>query len=132
MVLDGCNYFSFWAIFHPFRPLTTQKIKIKKWKKRLDISSFYICIPKFISDDVRFLRYGTWQMDGKSDIQRWVLHQKYIFTYIFGNKHILGTILELLLSLARILWFTSVHSMVDHPMGAKSKILNSFKFLLWL
>ena len=23
------------------------------------------------------------------------------------------------------------HSMVDHPMGVKSKILNSFKFLLW-
>ena len=34
--------FLFWAIFCPFTPLTTQKIKIlKKWKNQLDISSFY-------------------------------------------------------------------------------------------
>ena len=33
MVCDRCNcYFSFWAIFCPFTPLTAQKIKIlKKW-----------------------------------------------------------------------------------------------------
>ena len=39
MVCDGCNsYFSFWAIFRPFIPLTTQKIKIlQKWKKHLEI-----------------------------------------------------------------------------------------------
>ena len=42
-------YFSFWAIFCPFTPLTAQKIKIfKKWKKFLEISSFYICVPKII------------------------------------------------------------------------------------
>ena len=28
MVHDRCNYFSFWAIFCPFTPLTAQKIKI--------------------------------------------------------------------------------------------------------
>ena len=40
-------YFSFWAIFCPFTPLTVQKIKISlKWKTRLEISSFYICVPK--------------------------------------------------------------------------------------
>ena len=34
MVRDGCNYFSFWAIFSPFIPLTVQKTKISKnWKK---------------------------------------------------------------------------------------------------
>ena len=34
--------FLFWAIFCPFTPLTTRKIKIlKKWKNQLDISSFY-------------------------------------------------------------------------------------------
>ena len=44
MVCDRCNYFSFWAIFCPFTPLTAQKIKIlKKWKKHLEISSFYMC-----------------------------------------------------------------------------------------
>ena len=30
---DGCNYFSFWAIFFPFTALTAQEIKIKKKKK---------------------------------------------------------------------------------------------------
>ena len=50
MVHDKCNcYFSFWAIFCPFTPLTAQKIKIlKKWKKHLEISSFYICVPKIM------------------------------------------------------------------------------------
>ena len=48
MVCDGSNcYFSFWVIFCSFTPLTARKIKIlKKWKKHLDISSFYICVPK--------------------------------------------------------------------------------------
>ena len=50
MVRDRCNcYFSFWVIFCPFTPLTAQKIKLlKKWKKMLEISSFYICIPKIM------------------------------------------------------------------------------------
>ena len=30
MVLDGCNYFPFWAIFCPFNALTAPKIKIKR------------------------------------------------------------------------------------------------------
>ena len=48
MARDGCNcYFSFWATFLPFYPLTTQKMKIsKKWKKHLAISSIYIIVPK--------------------------------------------------------------------------------------
>ena len=34
MVHDGYNYFSFWAIFFPFTPLTARIIKmLKKWKK---------------------------------------------------------------------------------------------------
>ena len=39
---DRCNFhFSFWAIFCPFTPLTSQKIKfLKKWKEQLEISSF--------------------------------------------------------------------------------------------
>ena len=47
---DRCNcYFSFWAIFCPFTPLTAQKIKIlKKWKKHLEISSFYTSVPKIM------------------------------------------------------------------------------------
>ena len=35
MAHDRCNcYFSFWAIFCPFTPLTAQKTKIKKKKKK--------------------------------------------------------------------------------------------------
>ena len=49
MVHNGCNYyFSFWAIL-PFYPLTAQKIKtLKKWKETLEISSFYISVPKIM------------------------------------------------------------------------------------
>ena len=38
-------FFSFWTIFCPFTPLTTQKIKIlEKWKKAPYILSFYTCV----------------------------------------------------------------------------------------
>ena len=50
MVCDKCNYFSFWAIFCPFTPLTAQTIKIlKKWKTNLEILSFYIYVPKIMT-----------------------------------------------------------------------------------
>ena len=43
------EFFSFWAIFCLFIPKTTWKIKIlKKWKKPLDISSFYTSVPKIM------------------------------------------------------------------------------------
>ena len=49
MVHDGCNYFSFWAIFCPFTPLTAWKIKIlKKWKKHVEMSSFWICVSEIM------------------------------------------------------------------------------------
>ena len=42
------NILSFWTIFCPFTPLTTQKIKIlKKWKNCLEIS-FYTSVPKIM------------------------------------------------------------------------------------
>ena len=41
------NFCFFWAIFCPFTPLTTQKIRIlKKWKKGLEILSFYTSVPQ--------------------------------------------------------------------------------------
>ena len=47
MVHDICNYFSFWVVFCPFTPLTAPKMKIsKKWKKHLEISSFYTSVRK--------------------------------------------------------------------------------------
>ena len=43
------NFLSFWAIFCPFTPLTTQKIKIlKKWKRHLEILSFYTSVQKIM------------------------------------------------------------------------------------
>ena len=49
-VHDGCNYFLFWAIFCPFTLQTARKTKIlKKWYKHLEISSFYICVPKIMT-----------------------------------------------------------------------------------
>ena len=50
MAHGRCNcYFSFWAVFCPLTPLTAQKVKIsKKWKKHLDISSFYTSVPKIM------------------------------------------------------------------------------------
>ena len=45
MACDGCNFFIFH--FGLFFTLTGWKIKVlKKWKKRLEISSFYTCVPK--------------------------------------------------------------------------------------
>ena len=47
---NGPNVLLFWTIFCPFTPpppLTTQKIKItKKWKKTLNILSFYKSVPQ--------------------------------------------------------------------------------------
>ena len=34
MPRDRSNYFSFWAIFSPFTPLTAQKLKLKKKMKK--------------------------------------------------------------------------------------------------
>ena len=47
---NKCNCcFPFWAIFCPFTPLTAQKIKFQKnEKERLEIPSFYTCVPKIM------------------------------------------------------------------------------------
>ena len=50
---DRQNFLLFWAMFCPFTPLTTRKIKIlKKWKK---------------SHVVRFLRSSAQKADGQTD-----------------------------------------------------------------
>ena len=47
MKCDRQNFLSFSTIFTTYFVVTAQKIKIlKKWKKLLKISSFYICVPK--------------------------------------------------------------------------------------
>ena len=47
MECDRQYTLSFWAIFCPFTPITTWKIKTsKKTKQNLEISSFYTCVPQ--------------------------------------------------------------------------------------
>ena len=59
MEWDRHNCLSFWAIFCPFTSLRTQKNKIlKKWKKHLDMSSFYTCIKNH-----NHRMYASWDMD---------------------------------------------------------------------
>ena len=67
-----CNcYFSFWAIFYLFTPLTAQKINIlKKLKKQQQTRRFHhftYVYQKLRSDDVWFLRYGVRPMDRQMD-----------------------------------------------------------------
>ena len=60
---DRQTFLSFWTIFCPFTPLTARKIKIsKKWKKCLEMSSFYTSVTKIWSYGILFLRYCTWDM----------------------------------------------------------------------
>ena len=59
-VYDRCNcYFSFWAIFCLFTPLTAQKIKIfKKMKKTPgDITILHICTKNYNQ-----MMYSSWDM----------------------------------------------------------------------
>ena len=56
---DRQSFLSFWAIFCPFRPLTTWKIKILKFKKTPgDIIVLHICT---INDN--HMMYGSWDME---------------------------------------------------------------------
>ena len=61
MTCDRCNcYFSFWAIFFRFNPLTAQKMKIpKKWKYSWRYHHFTQVYQKSWSYAILFLRYGT-------------------------------------------------------------------------
>ena len=62
---------SFWAIFSPLTSLTTQKINFEKnEEKKLQISSFYTCVPKIM---IRWcLAPEIWcRKDRWTDGQRW-------------------------------------------------------------
>ena len=60
MVRDGCNcYFSFWAIFLPFYPLTAQKNQnfIKMKRAPGDIIIFHMCTKHYDQ-----MTYSSWDM----------------------------------------------------------------------
>ena len=60
--IDG-YFFSFWAIFCPFTPLTTQISKFWKiLKNAVRYNQFTQVYQKSWSYAILFLRYGTWQM----------------------------------------------------------------------
>ena len=70
-VTDVIVIFHFGLFFALLRPLTALNIKIsKKWKTSLDIPSFYTCVPKLWLDEVRFLRNGARQTDGRKKWHR--------------------------------------------------------------
>ena len=57
------NFLSFWTNFCPFTPFSTQKIKIlKKWKNTCRYYHFTHVYHKWQSHDLRFLKYGAWQI----------------------------------------------------------------------
>ena len=85
MARDRCNcYFSFWASFCPFTPLTAQKNQnFKKMKKRPgDIIILHIVPEIWCTTDRR--------TDEKSDIQRQVPHLKIKNTCIGDIRCLLG------------------------------------------
>ena len=56
---DRQNFLSFWVIFCPFTPLTTQKNRhLKKLKKK---HGNIIILHKWQSYDIWFLRYEAWR-----------------------------------------------------------------------
>ena len=60
---DRQNFLSFWTVFCPFTPLTTQKIKIfKEWKCTWRYHHFTQVQQKSWSYAILFLRYGVWWM----------------------------------------------------------------------
>ena len=64
MACGRYNYFSFWAIFCPFTPLTTQKWKFQKKNER-NVWRYHFLTQlyqKSWSYVLLFLRYSTWQM----------------------------------------------------------------------
>ena len=109
MTRDKFNcYFSFWAIFCPFTPLTAQKIKIKKKKMKkapIRIIILHMCTKKYdqmmySSWDIVWDRWMARWTDGKSDIQRWVTHLKTEYltngTWLINNSEIVPQRLHLL------------------------------------
>ena len=58
---DRHKFLSIWAILSPFTRLMTQQIKIlKKWKKHLEMSSFYTCVPKLTT--MWYMLPGMWSV----------------------------------------------------------------------
>ena len=61
MLSDGCNcYFSFWAIFCPFTPVTAQKMKISKNKMKK--TSGDIIILQVCTKNHDHMLYCSWDM----------------------------------------------------------------------
>ena len=91
---DWCNfYFSFWAIFCPFTPLTTEKPRFYKneqntWRHH----HFTHVYQKLWSHDVWFLRYDVRQMERQTDrqacIRKEALGTRLILTKTMERKYV--------------------------------------------
>ena len=68
---DGCDfYFSFWAIFCHFTPITTKKIKIKKKREKKTLGDIIILHMRSKNNDhdVQFLKYGVQWTDRRMEV----------------------------------------------------------------
>ena len=95
---DGCNfYFSFWAIFSTFTPLTFQKSKFFENEKnilRYHHFTYFIIILrhfKIWSHDVQFLRCGVSQMDRQTGFlktykmfsKKWPIFKRGLYSHAY-------------------------------------------------
>ena len=104
------------GLFFALLPLNSPKNQnFKKMKQRLEISSFYICVPKIM------IRWCTipeiWcvvdgQTEGKSDIYRWVSHLKKPNQFV-AFKHIYLQAKNQLYSSIEILRFKESCNMIS-------------------
>ena len=77
--------FSFWAIFSPFTPLIAQNFKKNK-KNAWRYHRFTHVHQKLWLDDVRFLRYGGPQVDGRRNIKPWFITKTYYIDFTWHRS----------------------------------------------
>ena len=66
MVHNGCNYFSFWAIFCPYTP-TPNSPKNQNFEMAWRYHQFTYVYQKLRLDEKQFLRYGVQWMDEQTE-----------------------------------------------------------------
>ena len=84
--LNGQNFLSFWTSFCPFTLLTITKIKtLKKWKKRLDILSFYKCVPQMTI--LWCMVPEIWSMTNRFFLSFWTIFCLFTLSNNRENEH---------------------------------------------
>ena len=135
------SFLTFWAIFWSLTLLTTWKIKIlKKWKKHLEILSFYTCVPQITiiwgmvpdtwsSTDQIFCHFGsffalspkTWKI---KILKKWQKHwEKHHSTLVYHKWQLYD-----IWFLRYGAWQTELFLILDHFLPFKPWELRKSKF----